>query len=202
MDGLAVEWGPVGVWVGGIATFFAALIALLGSLGYFERYRAPRLRITFDQTEPWCRAAMHPADGEVLWLRVGVENLGKRPARGCIGRLLAITTDGQSRPDVDPIQLRWAGVPPSRYFDPLDIRPGQREFLNVLYLRGSRWRIVTFEDSGFIPGFTTELTATHHHLLTLAIFADNSRTTTTSLAVTLPATQTTLTAHLVDDSAP
>jgi hypothetical protein len=33
---LAVDWGPVGVWAGAIATFLAALIALLGSVGGFD----------------------------------------------------------------------------------------------------------------------------------------------------------------------
>jgi len=180
----AVEWGPVGVWVGGIATFFAALIALLGSVGAFDRARAPQLRLTFGQSEPWCRRGTHPVDGDVYWIRVGVENAGEQPARGCVGRLSGITTDGVLRPDVDPVQLRWAGVPPARYFDPLDLRRGQREFVNVLYLRqGARWQIVTFDDPGFIPGFTTELAADHDHVLHLAVFSDNATTATTSLAV-------------------
>jgi hypothetical protein len=99
-------------------------------------------------------------------VRVGVENVGQQPARGCVGRLTGIATDGVPRADVDPVQLRWAGVPPSRYFDPVGVRRGQREFVNVLYLReGSRWRIVTFDDADFIPGFTTELAAHRHHVL-------------------------------------
>jgi hypothetical protein len=84
--------------------------------------RTPGFRLTFEQTEPWCRGGVHPVDGEVLWVRVGVENVGQQPARGCVGRLTGIATDGVPRADVDPVQLRWAGVPPSRYFDPVDVR--------------------------------------------------------------------------------
>lgn len=120
MSLLAVDWGPVGVWAGAIATFLAALIALLGSVGGFDRYRAPRLRLTFEQTEPWCRGGVHPVDGEVLWVRVGVENVGQQPARGCVGRLTGIATDGMPRADVDSVQLRWAGVPPVAV-----LRPGR-----------------------------------------------------------------------------
>jgi hypothetical protein len=59
----AVEWGPVGSWVGGIAAFLAAMIALLVSKGDFERFRAPRLRLSFQSREPWCR----PGRGPVRW---------------------------------------------------------------------------------------------------------------------------------------
>jgi hypothetical protein len=78
---LALEWGPAGTWAGATATFLAALIALLASLGRFDRFRAPRLQVTFEQTEPWCRFGEHPVDGTVLWVRVGVENLGRAGAR-------------------------------------------------------------------------------------------------------------------------
>jgi hypothetical protein len=195
---IAVEWGPVAVWVSAIATFAAAAIALLASTGVFDRRRAPRLHVTFEQSEPWCRAGVHPVDGDVLWVRVGVENVGDQPARGCVARLSGITTDGERRADVDPIQLRWAGVPPSRFFEPVDLRRGQREFVNVLYLReGDRWRIVTFEDPDFIPGFTTELAVAHDHVLDLAVFSDNAATAATSLAVKVGADEKSMVARLI-----
>jgi hypothetical protein len=196
---IALDWGPVGVWVGGVATFSAALIALLGSLGRFDRYRAPRLAITFEQAEPWCRVAVHPLDGDVLWVRVGIENVGHQPARGCVARLMAITTDGVPRADVDPVQLRWGGRPPARYFDPIDIRRGQREYVNVLYLaEGSRWRIVTFDDPDFHPGFTTELSTDSTHLLQVAVFADNAEMVSRSLAVKVGADDATASVRLGD----
>ena len=108
-----VDWGPVAAWLGATATFFVALIALLASFDVFERFQRPRLQVSFEEREPWCRAGP-----EGLWVRIGVENRGKRPARGCVGRMTGVSTDGGARCDVDPLQLRWAGVPRSRGFEP------------------------------------------------------------------------------------
>ena len=109
-----VEWGPVGTWAGAIATVLVVITTTLVALGYFDGFRGPRLRLTFEATEPWCRQGKTEGDGTALWVRVGVENLGASPARGCLGRLISVTTNGALRPDVDPVQLRWAGVPRSR----------------------------------------------------------------------------------------
>jgi hypothetical protein len=176
----AIEWGPVGVWAGAIATALAVIVALLSSLGLFGRYRQPRLRMTFEPTQPWCRFVDLPDGSTALWARIGVENVGGTTARGCIGRLIGLTTDGVVRTDVDPLQLRWAGVPRSLSFDPVDIRPGQREFLNVLFLRdGSRrWAIETFTADDFQPGFDTELDVDQLHVLQIALYADNADTIT------------------------
>jgi hypothetical protein len=136
-------------------------------------------RITFEQRQPWCRRTEQAGTEGGYWVRVGVENVGQEPARGCVGRMISLTTDGTPRRDIDPLQLRWAGVPRSRSFDPIDIRRDQREYLNVLVLRdGSRWRFVTFEDSDFGPGFETELSPDHEHPLQVAVFADNAPTHT------------------------
>jgi hypothetical protein len=179
-----VEWLPAGVWAGAVSTFVAALIALLAATGYFDRFRAPRLRVTFEHAEPWCRSVEHPVHGKVFWVRVGVENVGKAPAKGCVGRLTGLTTDGAVRTDIDPVQLRWAGFPRWRSFEPIDLRRGQREFLNVLFLvEGSRWIIDTFGDPDFHPGFTTELLPNKHHVMQVALFADNAETATRTLAV-------------------
>jgi hypothetical protein len=43
----AVDWGPVATWFGAVATFLAALVALVVALGLFDRFRGPRLEITF-----------------------------------------------------------------------------------------------------------------------------------------------------------
>ena len=109
-----VEWGPVGTWAGAIATVLVVITTALVALGYFDGFRGPRLRLTFEATEPWCRQGKTAGDDTALWVRVGVENLGVGPARGCLGRLISVTTNGAHRPDVDPVQLRWAGVPLAR----------------------------------------------------------------------------------------
>jgi hypothetical protein len=178
----AVEWGPAAAWAAATATFTVALVALLASFGVFDTFRAARLRITFEQREPWCRTATLHDGSHALWVRVGVENAGRQPARGCVGRLVNLTTDGSFREDIDPLQLRWAGVPRSKAFDPIDLRRGQREFLDVLFLQErARWRIVTFDDPDFDPGFSTELTSHQQQVLDIAVFADNTRTPTRSL---------------------
>ena len=99
-----------------------------------------------------------------------------------MGRIIALATDGRTRADLDPVQLRWAGVPLSRAFDPMDIRPGQREFLNVLRVRpGGPWHLVTFGDPDFDPGFPLELAPGHEHVITLAVFSGNVEAPMSSL---------------------
>ncbi len=101
---------------------------------------------------------------------------------GVLGRLISVATNGELRPDVDPLQLRWAGVPRSRAFDPMDLRRDQREYLNVLCLQdGSSWRLVTFEDPDFDPGFATDLPLDARHMVQISVFADNVNTVTKSI---------------------
>ena len=176
-----VVWGPVATWAGAIATVLIVMTTALVALGYFDSLRGPRIRVTFDATEPWCRQGK-TEEGDALWVRIGVENVGHGPARGCLGRLIGVTTNGEPRRDVDPLQLRWAGVPRSRAFDPMDLRRDQREYLNVLCLQdGSSWRLVTFEDPDFDPGFATELPLDARHMVQISVFADNVNTVTKSL---------------------
>ena len=182
MFGADVDWGPVSSWVAAILTFLAVTLALLVAFGVFDSLKAPKIRLTFQQKEPWCRTTKLAVGSDAFWVRVGVENVGRKPARGCIGRVISVTTDGEVRQDVDPIQLRWAGVPRAAAFRPLDIRRGQREFLNVLFLRArARWQIVTYTEGDFDPGFSTELKADQEHILELAIFSDNADTATRSI---------------------
>lgn len=173
---MALDYGPVGVWAGAVMSAVLATIAVLVALGYFERFRAPRLRMTFEQREPWVREASYGGE-TALWIRVGVENVGKTSARGCVGRLTAVHTDRRLRSDIDPLQLRWAGLPRSDSFTPLDLRRGEREFLNVVCRDSlNTWQLVTFDDEDFDPGFSLQLGADQEHLLDLTIYADNAVT--------------------------
>ena len=141
---VAVECGPVGTWAGAGATVLVVIVTVLVALGYFDAFRRPRLHITFEPAQPSCRYGTTEHEGTALWVRIGVENRGVAPARGCVGRLIAVTTDSELRHDVDPVQLRWAGLPRARAFDPMDLRRDQREYLNVLYApEESRWELVT-----------------------------------------------------------
>jgi hypothetical protein len=178
------EWGPVGVWVGALATFLATLVARLAASGYFDRLRALRLRVTFEHAAPWCRVVDDSYQGVSFWVRVGVVNVGRAPAQGCVGRHMGSSTDGVARTDIDPVQLSWAGVPRSESFEPVDLRRGQREFVTALFrIEGSRWRIDTFRDSDFFPGFSTELPLDRYHVVRIALFTDNAETVARSLEV-------------------
>jgi hypothetical protein len=199
---LSIEWGPVSAWVAAVATILATAVALLVAYRVPDALRAPRLRLTFEAVEPWCRRAALADGRDVYWVRIGVENVGRDSARGCIGRLLGLTTDGGARSDVDPIQLRWAGLPRSKAFEPVDLRRDQREFLNVLVLeKGARWRIVTFEDQDFDPGFSTELEPDHEHVLRVAVFADNAATGICALVAIVRAPSGEISLRLADGSA-
>jgi hypothetical protein len=179
---LAVDWGPVAVWVSAAATLLAVIMTALVALGFFDYVRGPRVRLTFESDEPWCRRGEGEDGSSGLWIRVGVENRGGGAARGCVGRLLTVRTDGRPRQDIDPIQLRWAGVPRSRAFDAIDLGRGQREYLNVLYLaNASSWRLVTFQDPDFDPGFATDLPLDGRHAIELSVFSANAGTVTRSL---------------------
>jgi hypothetical protein len=87
-----VEWGPVAVWAGAAATVLAVAVAILAAVGAFDRFGAPRVALTFESGEPWTRLARRGME-RVLWVRVGVENGGSRPARGCVGRMMVVFTD-------------------------------------------------------------------------------------------------------------
>jgi hypothetical protein len=194
---LAVDWGPVGVWVSAAITLLAVIVTALVALGFFDWLRGPRVQVTFESTEPWCRRGDGEDGSNGLWVRIGVENQGGGSARGCVGRLLAVTTDGEPRPDVDPVQLRWAGLPRSRAFDPVDLGHGQREYLNVLYLpTGSHWRLVTFQDPDFDPGFATDLPLEGRHKLQISVFSDNAGTATAALLADARPSETTPTLQL------
>ena len=79
-----VEWGPVGTWAGAIATVLVVITTALVALGYFDGFRGPRLRLTFEATEPWCRQGKTEGDGTALWVRVGGGEPRRRPGSGFV----------------------------------------------------------------------------------------------------------------------
>jgi hypothetical protein len=66
---------------------------------------------------------------------------------------------------------------------------------------GTRWRIVTFEDRDFDPGFSTELAPDHEHALRVAVFADNAMTATCALVAIARAPGGEIILRLADSSA-
>lgn len=178
-----VDWGPLASWFAAGGTILAATVALLGGFRVFDWFRAPRLRVSFQQSEPWCRTTQLVSGNEGYWVRVRVENVGHDSARGCVGKLTEVRTDGTLRGDRDPMQLRWGGVPDARGFDPIDLRRGQHEFLNVLEtVEGEpHVRIVTFPN--FAPGFSMVLEPDAEHLIEIDVAADNTSLVRLSLIV-------------------
>ncbi len=180
----AVDWGPVAAWAGAAATVLVVITTSLVALGFFDRFVAPRLTLTFDRRQPWCRHGKLPDGSGAFWVRLGVENSGRAQAEGCVGRVISAAVAGKVRDDVDPVQMRWAGIPHSRAFDPLDIRPGQREFLDVLCLEdGASWRLVTFEAPDFDAGFVTEFKPADGCEFQVSVFTANGSTATTTLVI-------------------
>ena len=182
----AASWGPMSGWAAAASTFLVAGVALLVAMGAFDSFRSPRLRPTFHGAEPWCRQTDAGGGERLLWVRIGVENCGARPARGCVGEVTRLVTDGVQRVDIDPVQLRWAGFPRSRAYEPIDLRRSQQGFLNVLLLdKPKRWQLLTFEDEDFDPGFAPELSPGNEHLVTVTVFGDNVKPVSTTLRVSV-----------------
>ena len=100
-----INWGPVSGWVSAVVTFLAVTLSMFMAFRLPDKLRSPRIRVTFEHSQPWCRSS-EQADAEGgYWVRVGVENLGSEPARGCVGRMISLSTDGALRRDIDPLQL-------------------------------------------------------------------------------------------------
>jgi hypothetical protein len=69
-----IDWVPVSAGVAATATILATIVALLVAYRVPDSVRAPRLRLTFRQLEPWCRSAALSDGRVVFWVRLGVEN--------------------------------------------------------------------------------------------------------------------------------
>jgi len=65
----------------------------------------------------------------------------------------------------------------------MDIRRGEREFLNILLLVGNTLAVTTHEDPDFDPGFSTELPSDGAHAIEVAFFADNTATVSKTIYV-------------------
>jgi hypothetical protein len=178
-----LDWGPVSSWVAATVTFLAVMVALFGQR-MWECWRRPRLEITFDHAEPFCREAPLQGGKQSYWVRVKVQNRGADPARSCVGKLSKAYTAGRFRADRDPVQLRWCGVPYDRGFEPVHLASTQYEFLNVFKIVQGvphLW-IVTHPD--LAPGFGTFLEESSEHLVEVSVFADNAEPKSETLTVT------------------
>jgi hypothetical protein len=178
-----LELGPVSSWVAAGATFLAVIVALFGQR-MWECLRRPRLDITFEHAEPFCRKTRLAKHWQAYWVRVKVENKGADPARACVGKLSKVYTDGTFRDDRDPVQLRWCGVPDHRGFEAIHLARRQYEFLNVfrIHQRERQISIETFPD--YAPGVPTALEPNLEHRVEISVVADNAHPKTATLTVT------------------
>jgi hypothetical protein len=53
------------------------IVTVLVALGYFDKFRGPRIHITFEPSEPWCRYGPLKAD----WSRCGLASGSRVEAR-------------------------------------------------------------------------------------------------------------------------
>ena len=153
----------------------AVLVALFG-WRLWDWLRRPQLRIIFEQAEPFCRKTELSNGRDGCWVRVRVENTGVEPARACVGKLTKTYSNGQVRQDMDPMQLRWCGVPDGRGFEPIHLARKQHEFLDVfLIVDGQAFlKVETFPPSDYAPGFPTALEKEVEHSVEIAVVADSA----------------------------
>jgi hypothetical protein len=151
------------------------LVALFGSW-VWEVLLKPRLRITFEGAEPFCRKTQLSKGRDGYWVRVKVENTGVEPARACVGKLTKTDSNGQVRRDMDPMQLRWCGVPDGRGFEPIHLARKQHEFLDAFRIVDGEacLYVETFPPSEYAPGFPTALEKDVEHSVEISVVADNA----------------------------
>ena len=142
--------GTTAAWVSGGLVAAGIMISLWAPF-VARKFQKPRLRIAFENSPPFVRPTTLSDGHSAFWIRVEVYNDGHSGADGCIGRLTRVTADHEQS-DIDPMQLRWCGVPDARGFQPLHIAPGQKEYLNVIEIveNAQELRFVTFD--GYAPG--------------------------------------------------
>ncbi|MCP8317081.1 MAG: hypothetical protein H3Z52_03655 [archaeon] len=149
LDELALI-GPI------IAAMVALFIAFLPSLRKW--YNRPRLKLEFDNREPFCRHAMllepikiggkeyRPTEN-AYWIRLRVVNKGRSVARGCEGKLVRIVDpeSGNEYADFDPVILHWAGYA----IGSIDINKSEYEYLDVVFTRANspgKWFVNSIEE--------------------------------------------------------
>lgn len=175
-------------WLIAGGTIGAAVVALaLGLLVPWLRacWLRPTLTIEYESREPCCRDAPFPSGEPAHWVRVKVTNKGRSAAKRCKGKLIAVhRADGSLREDIDPMQLRWAGIPWQRGLEPLDLAREEGEFLGVVYARGTRPDVAFTTVDEAPAGFLKWLEAGPPHRVTLAVYADNAKSETADFVIT------------------
>jgi len=172
-------------------TVGAVLVALLGPT-LWNWWQSPRLQISFERQEPYCRDTPliienHGAKSTVdsHWVRVKVTNKGRGIAKACKGKMIAVyKDDGALRQDRDPMQLRWAGVPWEQSLEPLDLARMEYQFLGVVYAQSNSPQAALVVTHDKPEGFSKTLEAHERHRVRLAAYADNAKPQTAEFVIT------------------
>ncbi len=148
------SWGcPVSIplWI----TILASVLGLTGVVVWGALKRAtntedrirPRVEVSFEPTQPWVHRITgnvpnphtgRVADAECIFVRVMVRNPSPSDAvLGCTATLLDILRqddDGSLVPTIysDTLALRWAAREPTTEFQPINIPPKSRVFIDLL----------------------------------------------------------------------
>ncbi len=160
------------------------LAALFGPQFWTWGHR-PILTLAHQSLEPFVRVTTLEDGRHCQWVRVRVENVGRSPARGCLGIVASVATEGRTRPDIDPLQVRWAGVPRARGFEPITLSRGEAAYLNVVMSRDGEHAMEfdTFNED-FDPGFPTCLSSSASHEVRVTVSSDTADPV--SLAIAFP----------------
>ena len=166
----------VAQWLGPAATFSAVLVALFGPQ-WWGWWRQPKLTLEFEPGEPCVRTTELTNGVLTEWTRVRVRNTGRTSAQRCVPMLVRVASNGAERKDIDPIQLRWAGIPRSRGFDPVNLARGDFAYFNVLRQQENEKvaRFESFDYPDLDTGFLTVLPLSDSHKLTVTVTSDTAR---------------------------
>jgi hypothetical protein len=159
--------------VAAATTLLATLAALFG-WRFMDWYRRPKLALSFMSREPYCRFTILTNNARAYWIRIRVQNAGRSAANGCIAKVAEVIGKDGTRRDIDPLQVRWCGVPRPRGFEVITLAKKQFEFFNVVkVVEGSELlQFETFPDSD--PGHETTLRPRISHLVRVVVAAGNA----------------------------
>ena len=179
----------VAEWMTAFGTLGAVVVALL--LGLVvpvvrARWRSPRLEISYQPGEPYCRdAPIPPKLVPAHWVRVKVTNKGRGTAKRCKGEMIAVYgADGRPRDDRDPMPLYWSGVSWEQPPEPLDLARHESEYLGVVYAQSDNTNAALISTHRRGAGFPKELEAGKEHRVRLAVYADNAKRKTAEFLIT------------------
>ena len=173
-------------WMTAFGTLGAVLVALFGPM-LWGWWRKPRLEISYEPREPYCRYTwlLERGNPESHWVRVKVTNGGRGTAKRCKGKMIAVyRADGSLREDRDSMLLHWAGMLPEQGLEPLDLAREEHQLLDVVHARSDRRDAALVVADPTPAGFPKELEAGQPHRVRLAVYADNADPVTKDFVIT------------------